>query len=543
MALLGNGNMADPKTPPERAAAVLADLARLSEAKVGIGNAGGIPPLVMMLSSGAEVSETHAATALWHLSTNGDNKATITQCLDAITKFVRLLTTGSHEGRRYSAGALWQLATSAETKISIVAANGIPALVELLREGVLPEGKESAAAVLSELARAQAANRVAIFQAGGLEPLVSAMQTGNSGAQKHATSALWGLVQETKYRKPIAHSDGCVERLVELLKDTGEGETQGNAAATLSGLAQSDEGRQALLSVGAAGPLMTLALGPQSYLRTQAIDILKVLGYEDPNSRPGMKVAPSQQMLKLQQALAKDPSMNWMVSDQSDKVQPIINDEHMAEFAAKIKVGQRVIVLTGGSLSETAAGIAVGGAATGGESGGGGAPGTAELSTAASGANITASTQSEALAEAPGGYVGGRRAEVMFVGKIPEMPAGYWIGVEYDEPVGKNDGSVKGRRCFECALDYGGFLRPDKIRPDPDPPVARRKPQKEHELMGAEGSLAIDGGALAEANAIPELGNVTARTGSVTARSSASNLASTSTAARSTTPNASLFSR
>lgn len=136
-----------------------------------------------------------------------------------------------------------------------------------------------------------------------------------------------------------------------------------------------------------------------------------------------------------------------------------------------------------------------------------------------------------------------RRAEVMFVGKIPEMPAGYWIGVEYDEPVGKNDGSVKGRRCFECALDYGGFLRPDKIRPDPDPPVARRKPQKEHELMGAEGSLAIDGGALAEANAIPELGNATARTGSVTARSSASNLASTSTAARSTTPNASLFSR
>ena len=39
-------------------------------------------------------------------------------------------------------------------------------------------------------------------------------------------------------------------------------------------------------------------------------------------------------------------------------------------------------------------------------------------------------------------------------------------GVQYDEPVGKNDGSVKGRRCFECSPEFGGFLRPDHIRPD-----------------------------------------------------------------------------
>ena len=58
---------------------------------------------------------------------------------------------------------------------------------------------------------------------------------------------------------------------------------------------------------------------------------------------------------------------------------------------------------------------------------------------------------------------GGRRGEVMFVGKVPELPLGWWVGVKYDEPVGKNDGSVKGQRAFQCPPKFGGFLRPDKV--------------------------------------------------------------------------------
>ena len=59
----------------------------------------------------------------------------------------------------------------------------------------------------------------------------------------------------------------------------------------------------------------------------------------------------------------------------------------------------------------------------------------------------------------PSAY-GLKRAEVMYIGKLPIAP-GYWIGVRYDEPVGKNDGSVMGERFFECPMNFGGFIRPN----------------------------------------------------------------------------------
>lgn len=51
---------------------------------------------------------------------------------------------------------------------------------------------------------------------------------------------------------------------------------------------------------------------------------------------------------------------------------------------------------------------------------------------------------------------------VRFVGEI-EGAKGLWVGVELDEPFGKNDGSAKGKSYFHCKPKHGVFARPQQI--------------------------------------------------------------------------------
>ncbi|TMW50588.1 hypothetical protein DOY81_004323 [Sarcophaga bullata] len=52
-----------------------------------------------------------------------------------------------------------------------------------------------------------------------------------------------------------------------------------------------------------------------------------------------------------------------------------------------------------------------------------------------------------------------RRGTVMYNGPL-EGKSGIFIGIKYDEPLGKNDGSVQGHRYFTCPPNYGGFVSP-----------------------------------------------------------------------------------
>lgn len=78
-----------------------------------------------------------------------------------------------------------------------------------------------------------------------------------------------------------------------------------------------------------------------------------------------------------------------------------------------------------------------------------------------------------------------RRGTVRFTGEIPGLggarEAGcVWIGVELDEPVGRNDGTVivetedggqQPRRVFQCKDKYGVLARPEKIQVGEFPPL------------------------------------------------------------------------
>ncbi|KAG0715450.1 Tubulin-specific chaperone B [Chionoecetes opilio] len=79
-----------------------------------------------------------------------------------------------------------------------------------------------------------------------------------------------------------------------------------------------------------------------------------------------------------------------------------------------------------------------------------------------------------------------RRGEVAFVGGVHFKP-GVWVGVRYDEPLGKNDGR-RGADClrkaqvrrmtaalaghvFKAPMKYGGFTRPSCCTVGQYPPM------------------------------------------------------------------------
>ena len=69
----------------------------------------------------------------------------------------------------------------------------------------------------------------------------------------------------------------------------------------------------------------------------------------------------------------------------------------------------------------------------------------------------------------------GQNASVQFVGNTHFAP-GDWVGVVFDEAIGKNDGSVQGQRYFDCPTGHGMFVRPTvaRILDQPTPKPATR---------------------------------------------------------------------
>ena len=63
------------------------------------------------------------------------------------------------------------------------------------------------------------------------------------------------------------------------------------------------------------------------------------------------------------------------------------------------------------------------------------------------------------------------RGVVRFCGTT-SFSQGKWIGIELNEPNGKNDGTVQGVKYFTCRPGYGVFVRPSQVTVVADPPVA-----------------------------------------------------------------------
>ncbi|KAH8056289.1 hypothetical protein JL722_7593 [Aureococcus anophagefferens] len=228
---------------PEIAALLAAALSRLAcngGNSVMIAEAGGVPPLVKLLRGGNADTKLGAAAALWKLAEKNDANRVLIAKAGGVPKLVRLLRDGSAGAKLCSVAVLVLLACNADTGAMIVEAGGIPPLVKLLRDGSAPgfraavdaataaeraaraalaggdldaaaaatealtarvselkdaarrpavEAKLGAAAALLKLAENNAANAVAIAEAGGVPPLVQLLRDG-SADEKHAAACV-----------------------------------------------------------------------------------------------------------------------------------------------------------------------------------------------------------------------------------------------------------------------------------------------------------------------------------------------------------------
>ena len=67
-------------------------------------------------------------------------------------------------------------------------------------------------------------------------------------------------------------------------------------------------------------------------------------------------------------------------------------------------------------------------------------------------------------------HPGDRRGVVAMTGEVPELAGGgFWVGIKFDEPVGKTDGTLKGRVIFDAGGDRrGGFIRGKNVKCGPE---------------------------------------------------------------------------
>ena len=89
----------------------------------------------------------------------------------------------------------------------------------------------------------------------------------------------------------------------------------------------------------------------------------------------------------------------------------------------------------------------------------------------------------------------GQIATVQFVGQT-NFASGDWVGVVLESATGKNDGSVKGERYFDCQAGHGMFVRPTvpKILDHPTPKASGRADSKVNGNLAGKRQSTTTGG-------------------------------------------------
>ena len=200
--------------PEQPEAAPATDEAGMPVVKVARGDrlaaiaaAGGIVPLVGLLSVGSLMGKERAAGALWHLSVDAVNRMIIAKA-GGIAPLVQLLDDGTLQAHIHVAVALGRLAMNNPDNQAQIAKK----LVGLVGLKNRPGAQQRAAHTLWELAQNNPGAPVIIVNAGAISPLVTLLSTGVSEAKKEAAGALDARLQQSVQPARDRNGSGRVAR-------------------------------------------------------------------------------------------------------------------------------------------------------------------------------------------------------------------------------------------------------------------------------------------------------------------------------------------
>ena len=260
----------------QQAAAAISRLAlKNPKTQLALGDKGAITPLIDIVKGGLETmlatdededegtakvnkidvaARQFAAAALASLASlkkNGDKMVE----LGVLEPLVTLLNKGDNLGKQHASAALARLATgSKKTPAALDPSRAIAAIKPLvtLLDGTCGDGaQEEAAGALFALAD-ELGNRVAIANAGGIQPIVTLLGSSNPMSQNYAKEVLVRLSIESANRALI------IKQLVDMLAENGSS-AQESACAALANLASdSAENRGSIVEAGGIAPLLSI---------------------------------------------------------------------------------------------------------------------------------------------------------------------------------------------------------------------------------------------------------------------------------------------
>ncbi|RLM56243.1 hypothetical protein C2845_PM10G19470 [Panicum miliaceum] len=259
--------------------------------RVRIAAAGGVRPLVRLLSHADPLLQEHGVTALLNLSICDGNKAAIAAA-GAVRPLVHALkSAASPAARENAACALLRLAQfDGATAAAVGRAGAVPLLVSLLEAGGA-RGKKDAATALYALCGGARENRQRAVEAGAVRPLLDLMADPESGMVDKAAYVLHSLVGSGEGRA-AAVEEGGIPVLVEMVE---AGTSRQKEIATLSLLQICDDNaayRTMVAREGAIPPLIALSQSSSARpkLRAKAESLIEML--RQPRS-PSLRARPA----------------------------------------------------------------------------------------------------------------------------------------------------------------------------------------------------------------------------------------------------------